>query len=257
MDNMFGKLEDLRELLEVDSNTALFYEQIMNEDEDYTSPKIDHFTELYQSFSEIFEDDTIPQDDLATVTDQFTQICCHIINYINEKFDTDIEVESLMDSSHNLPGITKAMYQFFIVEFYANILSIMKNYISENLSSLYDNFSELNQKKDVMTGYFKKELSEEMSIIASNIYDVTDFIFTKLDGSTALTYCDKDNLAAAVIKKLLDEGNVSDDFLTAIADIYKNNVNLRSRIGFEIVFAIKNGEIKDLYKLPKNDQEII
>ena len=254
MDNMFGKLEDLRELLEVDSNTALFYEQIMNEDEDYTSPKIDHFTELYQSFSEIFEDDTIPQDDLATVTDQFTQICCHIINYINEKFDTDIEVESIMDASHNLPGITKAMYQFFIVEFYANILSIMKNYISENLSSLYDNFSELNQKKDVMTGYFKKELSEEMSIIASNIYDVTDFIFTKLDGSTALTYCDKDNLAAAVIKKLLDEGNISDDFLTAIADIYKNNVNLRSRIGFEIVFAIKNGEIKDLYKLPKNDQ---
>ncbi len=254
MDNMFGKLEDLRELLEVDSNTALFYEQIMNEDEDYTSPKIDHFTELYQSFSEIFEDDTIPQDDLATVTDQFTQICCHIINYINEKFDTDIEVESIMDASHNLPGITKAMYQFFIVEFYTNILSIMKNYISENLSSLYDNFSELNQKKDVMTGYFKKELSEEMSIIASNIYDVTDFIFTKLDGSTALTYCDKDNLAAAVIKKLLDEGNVSDDFLTAIADIYKNNVNLRSRIGFEIVFAIKNGEIKDLYKLPKNDQ---
>ena len=254
MDNMFGKLEDLRELLEVDSNTALFYEQIMNEDEDYTSPKIDHFTELYQSFSEIFEDDTIPQDDLATVTDQFTQICCHIINYINEKFDTDSEVESIMDASHNLPGITKAMYQFFIVEFYANILSIMKNYISENLSSLYDNFSELNQKKDVMTGYFKKELSEEMSIIASNIYDVTDFIFTKLDGSTALTYCDKDNLAAAVIKKLLDEGNVSDDFLTAIADIYKNNVNLRSRIGFEIVFAIKNGEIKDLYKLPKNDQ---
>ena len=254
MDNMFGKLEDLRELLEVDSNTALFYEQIMNEDEDYTSPKIDHFTELYKSFSEIFEDDTIPQDDLATVTDQFTQICCHIINYINEKFDTDIEVESIMDASHNLPGITKAMYQFFIVEFYANILSIMKNYISENLSSLYDNFSELNQKKDVMTGYFKKELSEEMSIIASNIYDVTDFIFTKLDGSTALTYCDKDNLAAAVIKKLLDEGNVSDDFLTAIADIYKNNVNLRSRIGFEIVFAIKNGEIKDLYKLPKSDQ---
>ena len=254
MDNVFGKLEDLRELLEVDSNTALFYEQIMNEDEDYTSPKIDHFTELYQSFSEIFEDDTIPQDDLSTVTDQFTQICCHIINYINEKFDTDIEVESIMDASHNLPGITKAMYQFFIVQFYENILSILKNYISENTSSLYENFSELNQKKDVMTGYFKKELSEEMSIIASNIYDVTDFIFTKLDGSTALTYCDKDNLAAAVIKKLLDEGNVSDDFLTAIADIYKNNVNLRSRIGFEIVFAIKNGEIKDLYKLPKNDQ---
>ena len=251
---MYGKLEDLRELLDVNTNSTVFYEQITNDDEDYTSPKIDRFTELFQNYTEVLGQDDLPQDDIIEITDQFTQICAHIINYINDEFNTDIEVDSLMDESHNLPGITKAMYQFFIVEFYTNILSIMKNYISENLSSLYDNFSELNQKKDVMTGYFKKELSEEISIIASNIYDVTDFIFTKLDGSTALTYCDKDNLAAAVIKKLLDEGNVSDDFLTAIADIYKNNVNLRSRIGFEIVFAIKNGEIKDLYKLPKNDQ---
>ena len=105
-----------------------------------------------------------------------------------------------------------------------------------------------------MTGYFKKDLSEEVSTLASNIYDVTDFIFTKLDGSIALTYCDKENLAAAVIKKLLDESIISNDFLTAIADIYKNNVNLRSRICFDIVFSIKNNDIKDPYKLPKNDQ---
>ena len=159
-----------------------------------------------------------------------------------------------MDSSHNLPGITKALYQFFIIELYQNILSIMKNYINENSSSLYENFSELNQKKDVMITYYKKNLSDEMATIAANIYDVTDFIFTKLDGSTALSYCDKENLAAAVIKKLLDESIISNDFLTAIADIYKNNVNLRSRICFDIVFSIKNNDIKDPYKLPKNDQ---
>lgn len=251
---MMGKLEDLHELLDVDENASLFYEQINNEDEDYTSPKVDHFTGLYQDYSEIFEDENLPQDDLSTVIDQFTQICCHIINYINDKFNTDIEVESIMDSSHNLPGITKALYQFFIIELYQNILSIMKNYINENSSSLYENFSELNQKKDVMITYYKKNLSDEMATIAANIYDVTDFIFTKLDGSTALSYCDKENLAAAVIKKLLDESIISNDFLTAIADIYKNNVNLRSRVCFDIVFSIKNNDIKDPYKLPKNDQ---
>ena len=128
---MMGKLEDLHELLDVDENASLFYEQINNEDEDYTSPKVDHFTELYQDYSEIFEDENLPQDDLSTVIDQFTQICCHIINYINDKFNTDIEVESIMDSSHNLPGITKALYQFFIIELYQNILSIMKNYIKQ------------------------------------------------------------------------------------------------------------------------------
>ena len=253
MDNLYGKLEDLRELLNVDENAKLFYEQINNEDEDYTSPKVDHFSELYQDYSEIFEDTTIPADDLTPIVDQFTQICCHIINYINDEFNTDLEINSIMDSSHNLPGITKAMYRFFIIEFYNNILSIMKNYVSKNSSTLYENFSELSQKKDVMTGYFKKGLSEEMSTIAANIYDVTDFIFTKLDASMALDYCDKDNLAAAVLKKLLEEGNISEDFLTAIADVYKNNVNLRSRICFEIVFAIKNEEIGSSENTPQDD----
>ena len=134
-----------------------------------------------------------------------------------------------------------------------NIFSIMKNYISKNSSTLYENFSELSQKKDVMTGYFKKGLSEEMSTIAANIYDVTDFIFTKLDASMALDYCDKDNLAAVVLKKLLEEGNISEDFLTAIADVYKNNLNLRSRICFEIVFAIKNEEIGSSENTPQDD----
>ena len=69
----------------------------------------------------------------------------------------------------------------------------------------------------------------------------------------ALDYCDKDNLAAAVLKKLLEEGNISEDFLTAIADVYKNNVNLRSRICFEIVFAIKNEEIGSSENTPQDD----
>ena len=90
---MMGKLEDLHELLNVDENASLFYDQINNEDEDYTTPKVDHFTELYNSYSEIFEDENLPQDDLSTVIDQFTQICCHIINYINDKFNTDPPLE--------------------------------------------------------------------------------------------------------------------------------------------------------------------
>lgn len=248
---MYGKLEDLKELLDVDSNTTVFYEQITNDEEDYTSPKADHFTELYQDYTEVLGQEDLPQDDIAEITDQFTQICAHIINYINDEYNTDIEVESIMDESHNLPGITKALYYFFIIEFYNNILSILKNYINENSQTIYNEFSELNDKKDIMTNYYKKSLSKEMSVIASNIYDITDFIFTKIDGSTALIYCDKENLPAQVLRKLLDENNMSDEFITTIADIYKKNVNLRSRICFEIVFAIKSGEIKDKYTLPE------
>lgn len=249
MNNAYGKLEDLIELLDEDSNADVFYEQIMNEENDYTSPKLDHFSELYNAYSEVLADDTIASDDLNPAIDEFTQLCCHIIDYINDKFNTDLDVDSMMDTSHNLPGVTKALYQFFVTEFYENILSILKNYIKTENQSLYENFSDLGQKKDVMTGYFKKGLSEQMTVIASNIYDVTDFIFTKLDGESIMDYANADNTAALVIKKLASEGNISGDFVTTIADIYKSNVNLRSRICFEIVFALKNGDIEDQYRM--------
>lgn len=252
---MYGKLEDLRELLDVNTNSTVFYEQIANDDEDYTSPKIDRFTELFQNYTDVLGQEDLPQDDIAEITDQFTQICAHIINYINDEFNTDIEVDSIMDESHNLPGITKALYIFFVVEFYQNILSILKNYINANSQTLFTEFAELSDKKDVMTAYYKKSLSKEMTVIAANIYDITDYIFTKIDGSTALTYTNKDNLAAQVLKKLLDENIASDEFLTTLADIYKKNVDLRSRVCFEIVFAIKNGEIEDKYKLPEATTE--
>lgn len=247
--DMYGKLEDLHELMDEETNSTVFYEQINNEDEDYTSPKIDHFSELYDSYTEVMSDDSLSQDAVSEVTNQFTQICTHIVNYINDEFNTDIEFDSLMDNSHNVPGITKALYRFFVIDFYDNILSIMKNYVNVNSVTLYNEFSELNQKKDVVTQYYKKSLSSEMSVIASNIYDITDFIFTKIDGDTALSYCDPDNLSAQVIRKLITENVISDEFITTIADIYKNNVNLRSRICFEILFAITTGEIQDPYKI--------
>lgn len=252
--DMFGKLEDLHELLDEETNATIFYEQINNEDEDYTSPKLDHFSELYDAYTDVMSDDSLSQDAMSEVTNQFTQICTHIINYINTEFNTDIEIDSLMDHSNNVPGIAKALYSFFVIDFYENILSIMKNYINANSVALYDEFSELNQKKDVMTQYYKKSMSPEMSVIASNIYDITDYIFTRLDGDTALKYCDVDNLPAQAIRKLIADNSINDEFITTIADIYKNNINLRSRICFEIVFAITTGEIQDPYKMHDDEE---
>lgn len=246
---MYGKLEDLHELLDVESNATIFYEQINNEEEDYTSPKADHFTELFTEFNTVINsDEDLPQDPVNEIVDQFTQICSHIINYINQEFNTDIDLETLTDTSNTLPGITKALYDFFVINYYNNNLQIMKNYINRNAETLYNEFSELDQKKDIMTNYYKKKLSMEMAVIAANIYDITDYIFSKLDGSTVLDYCDNDNLPAKVLKKLVDNNQISDDYLTTLADIYKKNINLRTRICFEIVFAIQNGDIEDKFK---------
>lgn len=246
---MYGKLEDMYELLDVDSNATVFYEQIKNEDEDYTSPKVDHFSDLFSDYTDLLNsDEDYPQDSINEIINRFTQICTHIINYINLEFNTDVEVGTILDSSGNLPGITKAMYHFFIISLYDNITQILKNYVNKHSEELYEEFSELEQKKDVMTTYYKKGFSNEISVIASNIYDITDYIFSKLDGRIALDYCNDDNIASKVIKKMIDDTQLSDEYLTVIADIYKNNTNLRSRVCFELIFAIKNGDIVDKFK---------
>ena len=94
-----------------------------------------------------------------------------------------------------------------------------------------------------------------MSVICANIYDITDFIFTKIDGETALDYSSDANLPAQVMKKLIKENIMSGDFITTIADIYKKNINFRSRVCFDIVFDIKTGVIKDTYKTPDESEE--
>lgn len=253
-DSELFTISNLLDTLDVESYEKIFIDQIENEENDYTSPMIDNFSPLWTEVNKIFDYEDINQDDLTEILDRFNRICRIVMMAINNKFGTQVDIEEL---SNGLPAnthkIAYALYQFFVINLFSNICTIMKNYIIKNSASLVHTFSELSQKKDVVTTANKKVMSEQMSIICSNIYDITDFIFSDLDAEEAMDYCDDGDVVAAVMKELLKDNTIANECIQSIADIYKDETDLRSRVCFEIVYAIRNGDIKDIYKLPESE----
>ena len=236
---------NLLEEMDFDGLNRVIAEQILNRDGDYTTPEIDHLTDVYDHYCQFLEMEDIDENDRKMVSDRMTELFFIIITSINDVFDTDIDTEEIMGK--DLPGIALALYRFFVIDFYANIKSIMCNYIRANLRQLYDTFSELGMKKDIVTATHKKILSEEMAVIASNPYDITDYIFTMLDPETAVKYCDEGYIAGGIILQLLDNNTISGDFIRNIADKYKHNVDLRAKICFDILHAIRDKSIPDIF----------
>ena len=221
---------NLLEEMDFDGLNRVIAEQILNRDGDYTTPEIDHLTDIYDHYCQFLEMEDIDENDRKMVSDRMTELFFIIITSINDVFDTDIDTEEIMGK-----------------DFYANIKSIMCNYIKANLRQLYDTFSELGMKKDIVTATHKKILSEEMAVIASNPYDITDYIFTMLDPETAVKYCDEGYIAGGIILQLLDNNTISGDFIRNIADKYKHNVDLRAKICFDILHAIRDKSIPDIF----------
>lgn len=235
--------------LDVDEYKMMFNQQIENEEEDYITAPVDHLTDLFNDYSKIMDLEDMLEDEREMIINNFTEICNCILLAINDKFDLDLDMEKVTSIGSNFVGITVALYRFFIIDFYQNVETIMMNYIEKHLHDLYDNFVGLSQKKDVVSSVNRKTLSEPMSVIASNLYDITDYIFSTMDSETALEYSDPAYTAGLVVGKLMKDDTISDEFVRTFADIYKNNVDLRSRVCFEILCAIKAETIRDIFKV--------
>lgn len=246
MDDSSGTLvANLLVDMNVDEYEKIFAKQIQNEDEDYTSPAIDHFAELYNRYSKIFDIEDIDEDDAAELARRFEKICHTVILCINSKFDTGVDVETICEIDGNLAGVTLAMYKFFIIDFQSNITSIMHNYLAQHTEEIYNQFSGLEQKKDVVTATNRKYFSDQMAMIAANMYDISEYILSMLDENDITEYCEPGYVVAPLIHRLVDTGKLTGKFVSSIMDIYKQNTDLKARVCFNIICDIKDGKIAD------------
>ena len=179
------------------------------------------------------------EDDIEKIRTRYYSICASIIKFISAKFGIEIDSNWIETQYGKLPALTVSMYQFFVLDIFYVILEVLNNYISRNIDDLFNVFSDAIQGKDVSTLTNMKIMDPKYAAIVSCMYDVTDYAFTMIDNETIFDYINKDYLPAAILKAMMNNGAFTGDFVHVFADIYRDNLALRSKISFELIYKIK------------------
>ena len=217
----------------------IFKSQIIDDNDSYTSLPVNQFQPLYLSYVNAKSIQNVDEDDILELDHRFQNICIGIIELISAKFGIEIDDEWISAHFNQLPAITVALYQFFVLDIFYIFLEVLNNYIVKNMDELVNTFSDSVQGKDSSTIANLNKLDPKYAVLASSMYDVTDYIFTLIDTEDLFKYLDSSYVPGMLIQKLYDEYVASGDLVSKFADIYKEDLGLRSKIVFELIYRIK------------------
>lgn len=227
-------LEDFNE-----ENLRDIFKSQIEMDDPYSVLPVNRFQPLYAMFKRAQEIEDISEDDFQQIQIRYESICNYILALIMDKYNIRIDNEWLGDNHDKIPAVTMSLYQFFILDPFYNILDILINYISKNITELSGIFSENSTSKDISTLSNLKIMRPEYAIIASSIFDVTDYIFTMLDSETIFSYMNPGYIPANILQMMMNDNIITGDFVSFFADQYKEDLTLRSKISFELIYRIK------------------
>lgn len=216
----------------------IFKAQIISND-DYTGIQINHLAPLYSSYQRALKIEDVDEDDIMQIRIKFQNICIMVIEFICSKFNIEVDSNWIEMNLNKLPAITMCLYQFFILDIFNIILKSLENYICTNTNALYEVFSGNSEFKDVSTVTNMKTMDPMWATLASSMYDVTDYVFSMMDSEEFLSSLGLEYTPKLVMEEMMNQGYLSGDFENTFANIYKDNLALRSKISFELIYKIK------------------
>lgn len=205
---------------------------------------VNHLKPLYYTYANLTKYD-LDEETKKDAEVRFYSVCKVFIDAITNKFSLKLDTEWLNNNVGNLPSFTFALYSFFVLDFATNLHEILLKYIIKNIDEIYVVFEDMKTKRDSTTLANKKSLSPEISLVISNIYDITNWVLGKMTEEEYFEYLDSDYLPLTIVRALFDRGAVSGNFMDIINEIYQNNIMLRSKTCFKIIYGFRNGELKD------------
>lgn len=256
-ENVFMEVSDILDSFDIDEINKLIQEQINPDysEDVYTDMQTDYLKPLYYNYAKLAKYN-LDEDTRTEAENKYTSICMAFLNAILDKFHMTIDTNWLSDHYTDIPAITLAYYSFFVLDFTTNIYEILVNYIDKNTDEILKTFDGLKVKKDASTMTNKQTLSAEMALIVSNIYDITEWIFDQLEEQDFFDYMDNSYVPIKLISAMYSEGYLGGTFANAIFQLIHTNIALRSKICFQYIYQVKNGEIADKYtKSDKKDTE--
>lgn len=239
-DNEYLDLSDVIETLSVEENMRVLDNQLQSLHDDVCEVMIDNFKILYQRYTSVINSTGMQDPDTVDqVKTAFFQICDNYIDHIADEFGMTVD-DCYLDLHYgDLPSIALQFYLFFVLDLRSNLYNVLLTYISSHTKELASMLEQMKPRKDSITEVNRRMEDQEVAIIASNIYDVVDWIMENLDVEEFFEYMERDYIALAPMERMIENGNLNGDFTSVMGTILKENLQMKGRICFDIICKLK------------------
>ena len=255
--NAISEASEIIETFNEDEIRLLVRSQIMCDAADLAgSSTVDQFSKIYDRYQGLVEGDSngyVNDDLVQDATARFMNVCEIFLDLIQEKYAVTLDQNWKDMYPGQVIAATKAIYNFFVVYHASNVTEALYTYIVMHMEELYNTFENEKFRKDASTLTNRKEYSQEIAVILSNIYDVCSYVYV----NGFKTYDDffacinPDDQYMNIVKSLFDANvlyGVTDDsddiitedtFLDRYQNIFNTNVSYKGTICFNVADMIK------------------
>ena len=239
-DTRYLDFSDVVESFDLEETRRLLLSQLESLHDDVCEAMPDNFKIVYQRYTSIKDNEGLQDPDvMSDVQLAFDDICNLFIDLISNEFDFDVDDCYLEDHQGELPAVALQFYLFFVLNLRSNLYNVLLTFISRNMDQLASQFEDLKQRKDSITEINKKMEDPNVALIASNIYDVVDWVMENMDEDTFFDCMEPDYIALAPVKSMFDNGQMTGTFMVSLRDLLKENISMKGRICFDIICKLK------------------
>lgn len=239
-DNEYLDLSDVVETFDLEETRRLLNGQLASLHDEVGEGLIDNFKLLYQRYTSISNSTAMQDPDvIEEVSQAFLDICETFIQLIGQEFGFDVDEIYLENHEKDLPAIALQFYLFFVLDLKSNLYNVLLTYISKNVDMLATEFESLRQRKDSISEINRKMDDQNRALVASNIYEVVNWVMDNLDEDAFFENMEPDYIALKPVKTMFDDGIMTGAFVPQLRDIMKENLAMKARICFDIICQLK------------------
>lgn len=205
---------------------------------------VDQFSPLKNRYEGIIEVNENP-DILEEVQARFLSICDIFLDALERKFSIKVSDEWKETHRNDIPEVTGAIYNTFVLNFITNMEDVLFKYILKNKMDIFRAFEDDRNKKDASTIAKKKNFNIEDAVILADIYDICAWILDNLTVDSWFEYSDLEEVDMALIHSMYESTDLMDSeegdppvsvtFVDKLTEIFKKDTSVKGVLCFNLI----------------------
>ena len=184
-------------------------------------------------------------DILEEVQARFLSICDIFLDALERKFSIKVSDEWKENHRNDIPEVTGAIYNTFVLNFITNMEDVLFKYILKNKMDIFRAFEDDRNKKDASTIAKKKNFNIEDAVILADIYDICAWILDNLTVDSWFEYSDLEEVDMALIHSMYESTDLMDSeegdppvsvtFVDKLTEIFKKDTSVKGVLCFNLI----------------------